>query len=150
MSFLVANLDDIFQRHLRWLTNLPRVKPFYAVKCNNTAAVLRMMTALDMGFDCASKVLKKCFKDNLTLCCLSWKKIVTFSFVCSFETCFNLTQGEIQLALSFGVKPDEIIYAHTTKALSHIKYACAHGVDRMTFDNEDELLKISLCHPKAK
>ncbi|KAL7379197.1 hypothetical protein ABVT39_024367 [Epinephelus coioides] len=111
--FCVANLDSVFKKHLRWLTELPRVKPFYAVKCNNTAAVLRMMRALDTGFDCASK-------------------------------------GEIQLALSLGVTPDKIIYAHTTKPLSHIKYACAHGVDMMTFDSEDELLKISLCHAKAK
>nr|XP_033500547.1 ornithine decarboxylase-like [Epinephelus lanceolatus] len=111
--FCVANLDSVFKKHLRWLTELPRVKPFYAVKCNNTAAVLKMMSALDTGFDCASK-------------------------------------GEIQLALSLGVTPDKIIYAHTTKPLSHIKYACAHGVDMMTFDSEDELLKISLCHAKAK
>lgn len=59
-------------------------------------------------------------------------------------------QGEIQLALSLGVTPDKIIYAHTTKPLSHIKYACTHGVNMMTFDSEDELLKISLCHAKAK
>ncbi len=54
--FLVANLDNIFKRHLRWLSSLSRVKPFYAVKCNNTPAVLRMLSALDTGFDCASKV----------------------------------------------------------------------------------------------
>ncbi|XP_068587582.1 ornithine decarboxylase-like [Cebidichthys violaceus] len=111
--FYVANLDSIFERHLRWRTNLPRVKPFYAVKCNNDASVLRMMSALDTGFDCASK-------------------------------------GEIQLMLSLGVTPDKIIYAHTTKPLSHIKYACTHGVDMMTFDCEEELLKISLSHAKAK
>ncbi|KAL7379180.1 hypothetical protein ABVT39_023951 [Epinephelus coioides] len=111
--FHVANLDSILKRHHRWITNLPRVKPFYAVKCNNAAAVLRMMTVLDTGFDCASK-------------------------------------GEIQMMLSLGVTPEKIIYAHTTKPMSHIRYACAHGVDKMTFDNEDELLKISLCHPKAK
>ncbi|XP_073350151.1 ornithine decarboxylase-like [Pagrus major] len=111
--FFVANLDSVFKMHRKWLKNLPRVKPFYAVKCNNVPAVLRMLSALDTGFDCASK-------------------------------------GEIQMALSLGVTPDKIIYAHTTKPLSHIKYASAHGVDMMTFDSEDELLKISRCHAKAK
>lgn len=50
---------------------MPRVKPFYAVKCNHDAAVVRMMRALDAGFDCASKVPTKCFKENpaLFLCC---------------------------------------------------------------------------------
>uniref|UniRef100_A0A3Q3GRF6 ornithine decarboxylase n=1 Tax=Labrus bergylta TaxID=56723 RepID=A0A3Q3GRF6_9LABR len=110
--FLVANLDSMFKRHLRWLNNLPRVKPFYAVKCNNTPAVMQMLRALGTGFDCASK-------------------------------------GEIQLALSLGVAPDKIIYAHTTKPRSHIKYACSRGVNMMTFDSEDELLKISQGHPKA-
>ncbi|KAI3360252.1 hypothetical protein L3Q82_014569 [Scortum barcoo] len=111
--FYVADLDVLYKRHLRWLTNLPRVKPFYAVKCNNTPTVLRMLSALGTGFDCASK-------------------------------------SEIQLVLSLGVTPDKIIYAHTTKPLSHIKYAGTHGVDMMTFDSADELLKISLHHAKAK
>uniref|UniRef100_UPI0037E76F41 synaptic vesicular amine transporter-like n=1 Tax=Semicossyphus pulcher TaxID=241346 RepID=UPI0037E76F41 len=111
--FFVANLDSMFKRHLKWLTSLPRVKPYYAVKCNNTPAVVQTLRALGTGFDCASK-------------------------------------GEIQLALSLGVAPDKIIYAHTTKPRSHIKYACAHGVNMMTFDSEDELLKISICHPKTK
>uniref|UniRef100_A0A3B4GDD1 Ornithine decarboxylase-like n=1 Tax=Pundamilia nyererei TaxID=303518 RepID=A0A3B4GDD1_9CICH len=109
--YLVVSIRGI--RHLQWISLLPRVKPFYAVKCNNTTAVLKMLSALDTGFDCASK-------------------------------------AEIELALSLGVKPDDIIYAHTTKPLSHIRYACAHRVNLMTFDNEEELLKISLVHPQAK
>jgi len=72
-----------------------------------------MLSALDTGFDCASK-------------------------------------GEIQLALSLGVTPDRIIYAHTIKIPSHIRYARDHGINLMTFDNECELLKISQCHAKAK
>ncbi|XP_041813871.1 ornithine decarboxylase-like isoform X2 [Chelmon rostratus] len=111
--FYVVSLDSVFQRHGRWLASLPRVKPFYAVKCNNTPAVLRMLSALGTGFDCASK-------------------------------------REIQLALDLGATPDKIIYAHPTKPRSHIRYACAHGVNLMTFDSEDELLKIALCHAKAK
>lgn len=54
--FLVADLDALYELHLRWLIRLPRVKPFYAVKCNNTPAVLGMLSALGTGFDCASKV----------------------------------------------------------------------------------------------
>ncbi|XP_068605760.1 ornithine decarboxylase-like isoform X1 [Brachionichthys hirsutus] len=111
--FYVANLDRLYLIHLRWVTNLPRVRPFFAVKCNNTPVVLKTLSALGTGFDCASK-------------------------------------NEIDLVLSLGVTPDDIIYAHTIKPLSHIKYAEAHGVSRMTFDNEEELLKVSLSHPNAK
>lgn len=59
-------------------------------------------------------------------------------------------QGEISQVLALGVKPENIIYAHTTKPQSHIKYACAHAINLMTFDDEDELRKISLHHPKAR
>lgn len=56
-SFYVANLDSLFVMHYKWVRNLPRVQPFYAVKCNNTPVVLGILSALGTGFDCASKVL---------------------------------------------------------------------------------------------
>ncbi|KIY99133.1 ornithine decarboxylase [Monoraphidium neglectum] len=34
---------------------MPRVAPFYAVKCNPQPALLRLLAALGAGFDCASK-----------------------------------------------------------------------------------------------
>ena len=33
---------------------MPRVTPFYAVKCNPDAAIMRCLAALGCGFDCAS------------------------------------------------------------------------------------------------
>ncbi|XP_055532668.1 ornithine decarboxylase-like [Wyeomyia smithii] len=53
--FHVLNLDDIVWKHLNWLHQLPRVKPFYAVKCNDDRAILETLAALGTGFDCASK-----------------------------------------------------------------------------------------------
>uniref|UniRef100_A0A8C6SYB6 ornithine decarboxylase n=1 Tax=Neogobius melanostomus TaxID=47308 RepID=A0A8C6SYB6_9GOBI len=113
VPFYVGNLDSVFEKHQKWQTLLPRVTPFYAVKCNNNLAVLRTLSALGTGFDCASK-------------------------------------REIEMVMSIGVTPDKIIYAHTTKPQSHIRYACAQGVDMMTFDNEEELLKKTRGHPNAK
>jgi ornithine decarboxylase len=34
---------------------MPRVQPFYAVKCNPEPALLKLLAALGAGFDCASK-----------------------------------------------------------------------------------------------
>lgn len=34
---------------------MPRVTPFYAVKCNPEPGLLRLLMALGTGFDCASK-----------------------------------------------------------------------------------------------
>ncbi|KAM4066476.1 pyridoxal-dependent decarboxylase, pyridoxal binding domain-containing protein [Hirsutella rhossiliensis] len=55
-TFYVADLGDVYRQHLRWKKNLPRVKPFYAVKCNPDPQVLRLLAALGTGFDCASKM----------------------------------------------------------------------------------------------
>ena len=37
-----------------WQAAMPRVAPYYAVKCNNDPALLALLAALGAGFDCAS------------------------------------------------------------------------------------------------
>ncbi|XP_075123011.1 ornithine decarboxylase [Leptodactylus fuscus] len=54
-SFYVADLGDIVKKHVRWFKALPRVTPFYAVKCNNNKSIVKMLSILGAGFDCASK-----------------------------------------------------------------------------------------------
>ncbi|KAF4532076.1 hypothetical protein B566_EDAN013406 [Ephemera danica] len=49
------DVDDIVRKFNNWKLKLPRVQPFYAVKCNDTEIVLRVLAALGTGFDCASK-----------------------------------------------------------------------------------------------
>jgi len=53
--FYTVDLDDIIKKVNTWRINLPRVEPFYAVKCNNSDKVLELLAALGTGFDCASK-----------------------------------------------------------------------------------------------
>jgi ornithine decarboxylase len=57
---------------------------------------------------------------------------------------------EMQTMLGLGVDPAKLIYAHPCKPPSHVRYALEHGVELMTFDNEDELQKIQSIHPAAK
>ncbi|XP_053310754.1 antizyme inhibitor 2 [Spea bombifrons] len=54
-AFFVADLGDVVKKHLRFLKSLPRVKPFYAVKCNSSRGVVQILAELGAGFDCASK-----------------------------------------------------------------------------------------------
>ncbi|KJZ75001.1 Ornithine decarboxylase [Hirsutella minnesotensis 3608] len=54
-TFYVADLGEVYRQYLRWKKNLPRIKPFYAVKCNPDPQVLRLLAGLGAGFDCASK-----------------------------------------------------------------------------------------------
>ncbi|KAL1645176.1 Ornithine decarboxylase [Diplodia intermedia] len=58
--------------------------------------------------------------------------------------------GEIQTILAMGIDPSRIIFAHTCKVMSAIKFARDVGVQQMTFDNEDELYKIKRVYPEAQ
>ncbi|XP_061099503.1 ornithine decarboxylase 1-like [Conger conger] len=112
-AFYVADLGEVVRRYLLWVREIPRVTPFYAVKCNESRPIVMTLAALGTGFDCASKY-------------------------------------EMHLITSLGVDPSRIIYANTIKQPSHLKYAVAHGIQKMTFDNEAELIKISQCCENAK
>lgn len=54
-AFYIINLGDVVRKFHLWREKLPRVKPFYAVKCNDDMGVLQTLAALGTGFDCASK-----------------------------------------------------------------------------------------------
>ncbi|KAI1776456.1 pyridoxal-dependent decarboxylase [Hypoxylon cercidicola] len=54
-TFFVGDLGEVYRQHMRWKKNLPRVKPFYAVKCNPDPKVIQLLAGLGAGFDCASK-----------------------------------------------------------------------------------------------
>lgn len=54
-SFFVADIGQVYRQYVRWMTKLPRIEPFYAMKCNNDPVVLKLFASLGMGFDCASK-----------------------------------------------------------------------------------------------
>jgi len=59
--------------------------------------------------------------------------------------------GEINQVLNIGgIDPSRIIFANPCKATSFIRNAAKAGVDKMTFDNADELHKIARVHPSAK
>lgn len=63
-GFYVCDVSEILRKHKQWLINLPRVRPFYAVKCNPSPIVLEILASLGIGFDCASKVRSKYDDDN--------------------------------------------------------------------------------------
>ena len=60
------------------------------------------------------------------------------------------SKNEIDAVLNIGVHPNKIIYANPCKSRSFIEYAKNVGVKRMTFDNEDELLKIQEIFPESE
>lgn len=54
-SFYICNIGDVVQKHLHWLQSFPRIKPFYAIKCNPDQLLCKSLISMETGFDCASK-----------------------------------------------------------------------------------------------
>ncbi|XP_047035562.1 ornithine decarboxylase 1-like [Helicoverpa zea] len=54
--FYIMDLGEVVARYRRWKELMPRVEPFYAVKCNDDKLLVSTLAALGAGFDCASKV----------------------------------------------------------------------------------------------
>lgn len=54
-AFYVVDLGAVMRKHEEWTSHLPRVKPFYAIKCNPNTAIIKLLASLGTNFDCASK-----------------------------------------------------------------------------------------------
>ena len=52
--FFVADFGILEEQMRQWIEYLPRVRPFYAYKCNGSQVILDTVSALGAGFDCAS------------------------------------------------------------------------------------------------
>lgn len=53
--FHLLDVGDIIRKYKTWLEKLPKVVPYYAVKCNPNPTVIKILAALGASFDCASK-----------------------------------------------------------------------------------------------
>jgi ornithine decarboxylase len=54
-AFYIVDLGRVIQKYVDWVRLLPRVHPFYAIKCNNDTAIVKTLGSLGVNFDCASK-----------------------------------------------------------------------------------------------
>jgi len=54
-AFYIVDMADVILKHKKWVQLLPRVEPFYAMKCNDDPMILKLLAGLGTGFDCASK-----------------------------------------------------------------------------------------------
>ncbi|XP_054158492.1 probable ornithine decarboxylase [Oppia nitens] len=51
----IFNVETVIKKHEQWLKLMPRVRPYYAVKCNPFEPLLKLLIAMGCGFDCASQ-----------------------------------------------------------------------------------------------
>lgn len=112
-SFYILDVQDVRSKFMKWIETIPRVVPYYAIKCNDEAVIVKTLADLGTGFDCAS--IK-----------------------------------ELDQILKLNIDQQRIIYSHTVKQASHLKFAADNGVEMVTFDSLGELNKIKTIHPNAK
>ena len=53
--FYICDLGVVVSQFYQWKKSLPRVEPFYAVKCNPDRAIIKTLAKLGANFDCASR-----------------------------------------------------------------------------------------------
>ncbi|XP_065080256.1 ornithine decarboxylase-like [Ochlerotatus camptorhynchus] len=107
----ILNLDDVVAKHRNWREKLPRVEPFYAVKCNDDSAIIRTLIALGAGFDCASKkeiekVLKLGADPNKIIFAHTAKSVDSISYAKSCGINMMTFDGEIELDKIKGLHSD--------------------------------------------
>ncbi|XP_017268738.1 antizyme inhibitor 1 [Kryptolebias marmoratus] len=54
-AFFVADLGVIMRQHVRWRTHMAQIRPYYAVRCNSSPAVIEVLAAFGAGFTCTNK-----------------------------------------------------------------------------------------------
>lgn len=54
-AFYIIDLGEIINKYKVWRRELSMVKPYYAIKCNPNPVILKLLSVLGAGFDCASK-----------------------------------------------------------------------------------------------
>jgi ornithine decarboxylase len=53
--YFIINLNILINAYNNWITLLPLVKPYYAIKCNPDPVIINLLNDLGCNFDCASK-----------------------------------------------------------------------------------------------
>ncbi|XP_017149701.1 ornithine decarboxylase 1 [Drosophila miranda] len=51
----ICDLSSVERKYNLWVKYLPRITPYYAVKCNDDPMIVKVLAELGAGFDCASK-----------------------------------------------------------------------------------------------
>jgi diaminopimelate decarboxylase len=117
-SFYVYDYGELARLVAAWRAALPRIDPFYAVKCNPEPALMEALAALGCGFDCASVAELKKAAAALEAAGCSEDEAAT-----------------------------RVIFANPCKRPADFRYAREQGVRVTTFDTRSELEKVAALNP---
>lgn len=134
--FFIVHLEKVIEQYNKWTSLLPKVKPYYAIKCNPNEALLKLLSKLDVYFDCASKneiaIVKSLDVDS--------EKII-FANPCKASQQIKFARGEDVNMLVFDniyellkirlyhPNAECIIRIQTNDSKSDCKFNCKFGVE---------------------
>lgn len=113
-AFYVVDFGELRRQLALWNSELPYIKPYYAVKCNPNPQFVKFLISsygTNIGFDCASQA--------------------------EIQIVLNAA-NELGMRKRF----NNIIYANPVKAISHLKFANSNNVNLTTVDSIEEIDKI--------
>jgi len=120
-SYYILDKNKLINNIKTFKANLPTVKPYYAVKCNNHPFVLKTLISNGFNFDCASI-----------------KEIKQIQYLQSKNTINSPSNSQSS--------PSKIIYANPIKSVDSIVTAKDLGINLYTLDSLDELQKLLRWH----
>jgi ornithine decarboxylase len=53
--FYIIDLNKVSEQYNKWVSNLPNIKPYFAMKANPDLKIIKVLAELGCNFDCASK-----------------------------------------------------------------------------------------------
>ncbi|NWT18443.1 AZIN2 inhibitor, partial [Vireo altiloquus] len=140
-AFFVADLGDIVKKHLRFLKALPRVKPYFPVKCNGSEGVIRLLAELGAGFACANKaeisrVQGLGVAADRIFYSSPCKQLAHIRYAATHGVCLMAFDNEVELSkvarshprarMLLGIAADSIPSAHPSMSFGTTLKSCRH------------------------
>ncbi|NXJ47956.1 AZIN2 inhibitor, partial [Spizaetus tyrannus] len=140
-AFFVADLGDIVKKHLRFLKALPRVKPYFPVKCNGSEGVIRLLAELGAGFACTNKAEIACVQSigvpaDKIFYSSPCKQVAHIKYAASHGVQLMTFDNEVELSkvarshpharLLLGITADSSPSAHSSMMFGTMLKSCRH------------------------
>jgi len=134
--FFIVNLGDIVRQYKKWMTYLPNVKPFYAVKCNPDPVILRLLADLNINFDCASqneiaKIINMKVDPSRIIFAnpCKWNSQIKFSRAHDVDLLTFDSENELYKIKLYHPEANLLLRIKTDDSKSMCAFSCKFGVD---------------------
>lgn len=145
--FFIVNLAEVIKKINQWREKLPRVQAYYAIKCNPDDVIIKLMSSMEMCFDCASKneiskVISAGVSPDKIIYANPCKMVEQIKYarandvdLMTFDSAHELYKIKL-----YHPSAKLVIRIQTDDSKSRCKFNCKFGV---SLDQVDELLQIA-------